>query len=78
MRRLILFGGCTKQFTSSSSFLLIFIQYPAKCFNVMPSGFALIFVECFIRARLLGIIDIELDGPPVVLPESSGFLHLNS
>ena len=68
--RLILFGGCTKQFTSSSSsFLLIFVQYPAECFNVMPSGFALSFVECYIRVHLLGSIGIEPDGPPVALPE---------
>ena len=39
----MLFSGCTKQFTSSSSFSLIFVQYPAECFDIMPSGFALIF-----------------------------------
>ena len=67
--RLILFGGCTKQFTSYSSFLLILVQYPDECFNVMPSGFALSFVDCYIRVRLLGSIGIEPDGPPVVLSE---------
>ena len=67
--RLILFGGCTKQFTFSSSFLLIFVQYHDDCFNVMPSGFALSFVECFIRVPLLEIIGIEPDGPLVGLPE---------
>ena len=66
--RLILFGGCTKQFTSSS-FLLIFVQYLAECLNVMPSEFALSFVECYIRVRLLGSIGTEPDGPPVMLPE---------
>ena len=67
--RLILFGGCTRQFTSSSSFSLIFVQYPAECFNVAPSGFALIFVKCSIRMRLLEIIGIESNGSLVVLPE---------
>ena len=66
---LILFGGCTKQFTSSSSSFLIFVQYPAACLNVIPSGFALSFVECYIRVRLLGSIGTERDGPPVALPE---------
>ena len=36
-----------------------------KCFDVMPSGFALIFVECFIRLHLLEIIGTEPDGPHV-------------
>ena len=67
--RLILFGGCTKQFTYSSSFLLIFFQYPAECFNVMPYGFALSFVECFIRVRLLGNIGIKPGGTPIALLE---------
>ena len=40
-----------------------------ECFNVMPSGFALIFVECFIRVRLLKIIGIESDGLLIGLPE---------
>ena len=33
-----------------------------ECVDVMPSGFALIFVECFIRLHLLEIIGIEPDG----------------
>ena len=33
-----------------------------ECFDVMPSGFALIFVECFIRLHLLEIISTEPDG----------------
>ena len=37
-----------------------------ECFDVMPFGFALIFVECFIRLHL-EIIGIELDGPLVGL-----------
>ena len=64
--RLILFGGYIKQFTFSSSFSKF--RY-TECFNVMPFGFALIFVECFIRVRLLKIIGIELDGPLIGLPE---------
>ena len=66
--RLILFGDCTKQFTSFY-FLLIFVQYLVECFNVMPFGFGLSFVECYIQVRLLGIIGIEPDEPPVALPE---------
>ena len=50
-------------------FLLIYVQYPSECFIVAPSRFALIFVKCSIRVRLLEIIGIEPDGPPVVLPE---------
>ena len=34
-----------------------------KCVDVMPSGFVLIFVECFIRLHLLEIIGIEPGGP---------------
>ena len=34
---------------------------------VMPSGFALFFVECFIRLHMLEIIGIEPDGPLVGL-----------
>ena len=67
--RLILFGSCTKQFTSFSYFLLILVQYPVECLNVMPSGFALSFIECYIQVRLLGSIGIKTDGPSVALPE---------
>ena len=38
--RVILFGGYTKQFTSSSSFSLIFVPYPAECFDIASPGFA--------------------------------------
>ena len=38
-----------------------------ECVDVMPSGFALIFVECFIRLHMLKIIGIEPDGPLVGL-----------
>ena len=38
-----------------------------ECVDVMPSGFALIFVECSIRLHLLEIIGIEPDGPLVGL-----------
>ena len=68
MRRDLYCSVVVPQFTSSSSFSLIFVQYPAECFNVAPSGFALIFVKCSIRVCLLKIIGIELDGPLVVLP----------
>ena len=50
-------------------FFANFVQYPAECFNVAPSEFALIFVKCSIRVRLLEIIGIEPVGPSVVLPE---------
>ena len=50
-------------------FFLIFVQNPAECLNVMPSGFALSFVECYIQVRMLGSIGIEPDGPLVALPE---------
>ena len=33
-----------------------------ECFDVMPSGFALIFVECFIQLHMLEIIVTEPDG----------------
>ena len=39
-----------------------------ECFGVMPSEFALVFVECFIRLQLLEIKGIEPDGPLVGLP----------
>ena len=54
---------------NSLSHLLFTMFCYAECFNVMPSGFALIFFECFIRVRLLEIIGIEPDGPLVGLPE---------
>ena len=38
-----------------------------ECVDVMPFGFALIFVKCFIRLHLLEIIGIEPDGPLVRL-----------
>ena len=38
-----------------------------ECFDVMPSGFALIFIECFIRLHLLEIIGIEPNGQLVGL-----------
>ena len=38
-----------------------------ECFDVKPPGFALIFVECFIRLHLLEIIGIEPDGSLVGL-----------
>ena len=38
-----------------------------ECFDVMPSGFALIFVGCFIRLHILEIVGIEPDGPLVGL-----------
>ena len=38
-----------------------------ECFDVMPSRFALIFVECFILLHLLEIIGIEPDGPLIGL-----------
>ena len=51
-------------------FFFLFAKFCyTECFNVMPSGFALIFVECFIRVRLLEIIGIEPDGPLFRLPE---------
>ena len=33
-----------------------------ECVDFMSSGFALIFVECFIRLHLLEIISIDPDG----------------
>ena len=51
-------------------FFLLFAKFcHIECFNVMPSGFALIFVKCFIRVCLLEIIGIGPDGSPVRLPE---------
>ena len=51
-------------------FFLLFAKFcHIECFNVMPSGFALIFVECFIQVRLLEIIGIGPDGPYVGLFE---------
>ena len=54
----------------SNNFLsrLLFAKFCyTECFDVMPSGFALIFVECFIRLHLLEIIGTEPDGPLVGL-----------
>ena len=49
-------------------FCLLFANFCyTECFDVLPSGFALIFVECFIRLHMLEIIGIELDGPLVGL-----------
>ena len=51
-------------------FFLLFTKFCyTECFNVMHSGFALIFVECSIRVRLLEITGIELDRPLVRLLE---------
>ena len=51
-------------------FFLLFAKFCyIEGFNVMPSGFALIFVECFIRVHMLEIIGIEPDGLLVRLPE---------
>ena len=51
-------------------FFLLFAKFCyIECFNVMSSGFALIFVGCFVRVRLLEIIGIEQDRPLVRLPE---------
>ena len=49
-------------------FCLLFAKFCyTECPDVMPSEFALIFVECSIRLHLLEIIGIEPDGPLVVL-----------
>ena len=51
-------------------FFFLFAKFcHTECFNVIPSGFALIFVECFVRVRMLEIIGIGTDGPLVRLPE---------
>ena len=38
-----------------------------ECFDVIPPGFSLIFVECFIRLHMLEIIGTEPDRPLVGL-----------
>ena len=47
---------------------LLFVKFCyTGCFDVIPSRFSFIFVECFIRLHPLEIIGTEPDGPLVGL-----------